>query len=105
MAGSELPAKEDFSAALNQTFQVAAGDGSVFDLVLSAINSHVSSEQQENFSLLFRGPVEAPAKQGTYRLENEELGSMDIFLVPVKKDEAGLYFEAVFNQFREAAAR
>ncbi len=35
--------------------------------------------------------------QDMFSLANENLGQMDLFLVPVRKDEDGLYYEAVFN--------
>jgi len=49
------------------------------------------------FSLLFRAPKEAASTQCIYHLEHETLGGLDIFLVPIGRDEAGLKFEAIFN--------
>ena len=44
-----------------------------------------------------RNPIPAPAKP----LEHEKLGRFELFLVPVREDPEGYYYEAVFNRFRE----
>jgi hypothetical protein len=36
-----------------------------------------------------------------FRLEHDKIGAIDLFLVPVRKDEQGLYYEAVFNRLLE----
>lgn len=48
------------------------------------------------FSLTFRGPAGAPLEQGTYVVAGEQLGEQAIFLVPVRADADGRYYEAVF---------
>ena len=93
----QFPAKQEFCELLDATFRMRLTDGSGFDLSLVNFDDHVSNSAQENFSLLFRAPGAAPPFQGIYRLENDRLGEMDLFLVPVKKDGDGLYYEAVFN--------
>jgi hypothetical protein len=35
--------------------------------------------------------------QGIYKLENEKLGALEIFLVPIGPDEKGMRYEAIFN--------
>lgn len=49
------------------------------------------------FSLLFVGPPRPVLPQATYRLENDEMGGMDIFLVPVGPQDGGMGYEAVFT--------
>lgn len=93
----KLPTKEDFSTALDSVFYARAGEAEGFDLSLVKFDDLVSNEIHENYSLLFRAPADAPQVQSIYRLEHEALGKIDLFLVPIKKDENGLYFEAVFN--------
>lgn len=51
----------------------------------------------EPFSLLFRGPADAVAAQGTYAVAHARLGTLRIFLVPIGPDEQGMRYEAVFN--------
>ena len=92
-----VPMKEDFKGAVGSTFQVSRGEVDGFDLVLESVEEHVSSDVQENFSLKFRTDPDAAPMQNTYRLKHDRLGEMDIFLVPIKRNAEGLYYEAVFN--------
>jgi hypothetical protein len=52
--------------------------------------------RREPFSLVFRGPRSPYARQGIYRLEHAGLGSLELFLVPLGPDAAGMRYEAVF---------
>lgn len=49
------------------------------------------------FSLVFRGSHDAPLPQGTYPLENQALGTLEVFLVPLGPDGHGLRYQAIFN--------
>jgi hypothetical protein len=52
--------------------------------------------RRQPFSLVFRGPGEELLPQSTYLLEHPELGALQIFLVPISRDEGGARYEAVF---------
>lgn len=60
------------------------------------------NEQQgmERFSLFFKGPGEHFLPQRMYRLEHEEMGELQIFIVPVGQDADGFEYESVFNYFK-----
>ena len=96
----ELPDKQGFAGQVDSQFRASLDEGPVFEMSLVKLTEIVCNDVQENFSLLFRSHSDTPPEQGIYRMEHESLGSMDIFLVPVKKDETGLYFEAVFNNLK-----
>jgi hypothetical protein len=49
------------------------------------------------FSLVFRSPPGAPLPQHIYRLQHDELGVLDLFLVPIGPDDEGMRYEAVFS--------
>jgi len=49
------------------------------------------------FSLLFACDQHAEPVQSVFHLEHEALGGLDVFLVPVGRDERGLLLEAVFT--------
>lgn len=100
----QLPSRPEFSGVNNSVFKAFADEGDSFELCLVTVHEIVSNEFHENFTLLFRAPLDADPRQGIYQLEHEKLGAMDLFLVPVKKDDSGLYFEAVFNLIKTAAA-
>ena len=49
------------------------------------------------FSLLFRGAATTVWPQGIYRLSRTGLDTLDIFLVPVARDDSGVLYEAIFS--------
>lgn len=54
--------------------------------------------REESFSLEFRGPRELALPQRMFQLSHETLGELPlIFLVPIRMDGNGRYYEAVFN--------
>lgn len=59
-----------------------------------------AAARQEQFSLLFRGPHDRMLRQGMYRTQHDQLGTFDLFIVPVSQDKDGVYYEAVFNRLR-----
>lgn len=59
-----------------------------------------TAARQERFSLVFRGPPEERVQQGMYQIQHDQLGTFDLFLVPVSQDQDGVYYEAVFNRLR-----
>lgn len=52
---------------------------------------------RQPFALLFRGPRQPVLPQRTYRLEHAAMGALELFIVPVGPDEAGLCYEAIFT--------
>jgi hypothetical protein len=49
------------------------------------------------FSLSFRTSLAAPLPQRIYEVAHEEMGSYEIFLVPVGPDGRGMVYEAIFT--------
>ncbi len=58
---------------------------------------NVPEGQRAPFSLLFRGPGETLLPQSVRVLEHAELGTLEIFLVPIAQDAGGYRYEAVFS--------
>ena len=94
---TQLPTRQQFSAAVNTRFEISPQGGEPVEFTLIECNSVVSNERQECYSLLFRGPADQPPVQATYSLENEQLGKLELLLVPIKLDQDGIYLEAVMN--------
>lgn len=88
----------DFEQNLHTVFDCVQASGESLPLQLTELRSGRSSPRQEQFALLFRGPLETPLAQGMYPLRHEVLGELDIFLVPVGMDAQGYSYEAVFNR-------
>ncbi len=95
--------KEDFKQALEQKFVLHAGGGETLELSLAAVTDldlqAPKSERvrSEPFSLLFHGPATPWARQHTYRLHNQTLGDLDVFLVPLGVSGKQMQYEAVFT--------
>jgi hypothetical protein len=49
------------------------------------------------FSLMFRGADMTILPQKLYRLRHAAMGEVEIFLVPVGKDDRGISYQATFN--------
>lgn len=64
---------------------------------VKALGAKSDSSQREPFSILFRGPGEPLLTQQMYKIRHEKLGELELFLVPLGPDDAGLVYEAVFN--------
>jgi hypothetical protein len=84
---------------LNTKFHVTADDTSTVDLDLAEVSELKIGANQERFSLLFRGPRDRFLGQGTRSLEHEKLGQSELFLVPIREDAEGYYYEVIFNRF------
>ena len=87
---------ETFSGHLGNSFRIHPDVSSTLHLELvSATGLNEGSERP--FSIVFRGPTDALLPQRIYRMEHEEIGAFDLFLVPIGPDEKGLRYEAIFT--------
>jgi hypothetical protein len=90
---------DSLSAQLHTKFRLSAVTDRVLELELVDVQAHGDvAGQTGRFSAYFRGPLEHFLPQSTYHLEHEGLGGAEIFIVPVRKDGEGIYYEAVFNR-------
>ena len=92
---------ENFQKAENQCFTIRMSDGSTVETHLIDVRDMGSERSRESdrrtpFSLIFRGPREPVLAQQILDMENQTLGALSIFLVPVGPDEHGMRYEAVF---------
>jgi hypothetical protein len=90
---------EQFTACLNQDFEIVSAAGPV-TLQLSEARltgTHHVADTREPFSLVFRGPAPLRLPQGIYPMKNAQLGEMELFLVQIAADKTSSSFEAVFN--------
>lgn len=87
-----------FTENLNTLFQLTPEGGTALEAELVEVKPGRSTSRQEQFALLFRAPQDAPVQQGMFHLEHDKIPAADLFLTPVRKDEQGLYYEAIFNR-------
>jgi hypothetical protein len=67
-------------------------------LLLDDVSPRIVSGPWECFSLYFRGPPDAMLGQGSYAFDHDELGSLELFLVPLQPDADGPRYESVVNR-------
>ena len=87
-----------FAGHLNSTFRVRhepTTELEFVEVVDGSAGDHI------NFSLVFRGPLQPLLPQRIYQVEHDQLGRFDLFIVPIRRDTHGLYYEAVFNRVNE----
>ena len=84
-------------------FRLLAGDSGAVELELVEVGQLQSTTRQESFAIQFRGPAAFVLPQRTYPLEHAALGTLEIFLVPIRRDEQGVYYEAVFNRLIQSS--
>ena len=98
--------EEEFSKHLNTKFRVRAEAPRPVELELVEVKGWTTRPEDqkgmERFSLTFLGPADIYMPQHTYTLEHEQMGALDIFLVPTGRDERGFRYQAVFNFVRKS---
>jgi len=92
---------DQFVENLNTKFHFSADGTQVVELELAEVSELELIATQEQFAIVFRGPREPFLGQGTRLLDHEKLGSSELFLVPIREDAEGYYYESVFNRFRK----
>jgi hypothetical protein len=93
-----------FGPLVGKQFRLHVGDAKIVEVELlevAQLPNHprhgAAKLKREPFSLLFRGPREFVLPQRIYPLEQDTLGRVEIFLVPIGPDEIGQRYEAIFN--------
>ena len=88
----------DFKPLINQTFTAIQSDSPSFELLeVSLLGNEPANGERQAFSLLFRSKNTSSPQQSIYQLNHEELGELEIFLVPIGPDQQGMLYEAVFT--------
>jgi hypothetical protein len=92
-----------FAPVVGDTFTLDA-DGTRLELELLEARLHDPEGPAEGesgarapFTLEFRGPVDPVLPQRIYGLEHPSFGTLEIFIVPVGRDDDGTAYEAVFS--------
>lgn len=91
--------KEDFEPYINSFFALEEENG-LMNLELIEVEESSSSGTQ-GFSLMFKGSVDKLLPQRIYPLKHEKMGKLEIFIVPVRKDEEGSYYQAIFTKLKK----
>ena len=101
MLDLKVASHEDFEACLNQLFTIDDEIAGAVAVELVEVDTHSTFDPDRQsrppFSILFIGKPEPALAQGVYRMHQEQLGSMELFLVPIGLDAKGMHYEAVFT--------
>ena len=92
---------ETFSQNANSKFQVQLDENTSVELELVEVSEFKVYPEQEEFALEFRGPLDKFLDQGVRDFTHEQMGQFELFIVPVRQDAQGFYYEAVFNRIRD----
>ena len=91
-----------FAERLGDPFRVRLDDGSTLELRLASATAAPTTPSdapraRPQFSIVFHGPLEPVLPQRIYRLEHEELGGAELFIVPIGPEGGAMQYEAVFG--------
>jgi hypothetical protein len=91
----------EFESCVDATFRLTIDEEPALELTLDRVElsktEPSSEDSRQPFSLIFRGPLERALCQQICSLENESLGALEIFLVPIGPAGDAMQYEAVFN--------
>ena len=104
MSAGPLPFST-FAGRAGETFHAATGPETsvALELIratpLAPIQARSGSiaGREDPFVLVFRGPSTPPLPQQIYAFEHDELGTLEIFIVPIGPEGGGLAYEAIFH--------
>ena len=101
MEPESLPPVDFFAENLGAIFEIDIGADEPYQVeIIEATAVAGESTVREPFSVLFRGDDSVILPQRIYRLENEGLGPLELFLVPLgpdRKTAGGMVYEAAFS--------
>jgi hypothetical protein len=92
-----------FFGNLNSTFRLQVEGSDWVDVELVEVSELNTTPRQEIFSIVFRCRSSVIFPQRIYRLEHDKMGQFDLFLVPIRKDNQSVDYEAVFNRLTKEA--
>ena len=89
-----------FEGRIGDTFRVIDADGPPLELDLvsaETVDEARPAELPQAFDLLFHGPLEPVLPQRIYRLENDSMDPLEIFIVPIGPVEGAMRYQAAFG--------
>ena len=94
---------DDFTHYVNQFFRIRLADHEPIDLELINVTplplaTRPPATVRQPFSILLLGPSSHQyLRQGTYRLEHAEFGTLELFIVPLGPQAGRMQYEAIFT--------
>jgi hypothetical protein len=92
---------ESFTGRVGERFRIVADETTVLEATLAEATAlgeaSAHGQRATPFSIIFQGPPEPLLQQRIYGFEHDELGSFDLFIVPIERNAQGVRYEAVFT--------
>lgn len=91
---------KDFSGRVGESFRVEDGDAGHRELRLTeatSLGQAPAPGARAPFSIMFSGPVKELMPQSVHRLVHDDLGSLEIFLVPLQPQGGSARYQAIFS--------
>lgn len=85
-----------FAEHIETVFRLPAVGGPLA-LELIEVSAQRENGPFDSFSIVLRGPAGTYIPQANYCFEHDALGDIELFIVPIRQDQQGLYYEAAFN--------
>jgi hypothetical protein len=88
-----------FKETVNKPYSCVEHEGCILVLteVVELAKPNDPRVKRVPFVLVFKAPSNFPIQQAVYELANEELGQLEVFLVPVASSEEHVTLEATFT--------
>ena len=90
--------KKMFAQAVHSTFRIHLVNNQIVQMKQIELREGIATRRQEQFAVLFLGPLDNRLNQGLYTFEHDAMGKFHLFIVPVGKKKDGFLYEAVFNR-------
>jgi hypothetical protein len=92
---------ETFRPHIGETFRIIVDDERQLHVALTSVHpwgpEAGKGRSRAPFSLIFHGAADSFLPQRIYRIENDNMEPMELFLVPIGPDQQGMQYEAVFT--------
>ena len=89
--------RSHFEPHVGDAFTVSAGEADIPLVLKVAKPLGTALREGGAFSLSFAGPASPVLPQATYRLSHGALGALELFIVPVGRDQESVFYEAIFT--------
>lgn len=92
---------ELFAGRVSQTFTVSLGNGSIEMVLMEARRAPtrpaIDGIRTDPFALYFKYAGEKFPPQGMYTFGIADMEDVEMFVVPIRKEQDGIVYEAIFN--------
>jgi hypothetical protein len=91
----------DFGVRVGESFRIRLASGELLGAILAEVTAHPYlpplPDRRRGFSIVFESDRPGHLPQGIYPVEHDQMGTVELFLVPIGRRAGGMRYEAVFN--------